>query len=91
MRLDPRPIQDREIDDFRRSLRECLDESLETTDEANETRFHRIRELVERLGDKDKTTWRNKVIDVRNWYNFAALELERESGKTLTQLEHLLT
>ena len=82
MQLDPRPVQDREIDDFRRSLRECLDDSLEVNDEANETRFHRIKALVERLGDETKATWRNKVIDVRNWYDFAAIELESETGKT---------
>jgi uncharacterized protein YPO0396 len=79
MRLDPRRVQDREIDEFRRALRECLDESLEHTDEANEARFLRIEALVKRLSDKDSTTWRNKVIDVRNWYDFAAQEIERET------------
>ncbi len=82
MRLEPRPVQDREIEEFRRALRECLDESLENTSEANEARFLRIQTLVERLADNEKTRWRDKVIDVRNWYNFAAREIERESGRT---------
>jgi uncharacterized protein YPO0396 len=81
MRLEPRQVQDREIDEFRRSLRECLDESLEHTDEANEARFVRVKSLVERLADKDRTSWRNKVIDVRNWYDFAAQEIDNESGR----------
>jgi len=81
MRLEPRPVQDAEIDEFRRGLRECLDESLEHTDEANEARFLRIKALVERLADKDRTVWRNKVIDVRNWYDFAAQEIDRETQK----------
>ena len=81
MRLEPRPVQDAEIDEFRRGLRECLDESLEHTDEANEARFLRIKALVERLADKDRSVWRNKVIDVRNWYDFAALEIDRETKK----------
>jgi uncharacterized protein YPO0396 len=81
MRLEPRPVQDREIDEFRRALRECLDESLEHTDEANEARFLRIKALVERLADKDRTAWRNKVIDVRNWYDFAAQEIDVETRK----------
>ena len=55
MRLVPRPVQDAEIDEFRRGLRECLDESLEHTDEANEARFLRIKALVERLADKDRS------------------------------------
>ena len=82
MRLEPRPVQDREIDDFQRSLRECLVDSLQASDEANETRFLRIQALVQRLGDQEKTTWRNKVIDVRNWFDFVALEVDRETGKT---------
>ena len=60
MRLEPRSVQDREIEDFRRSLHECLDESPENTDEANEARFLRIQKLVERLADKEKTRCRDK-------------------------------
>lgn len=81
MRLEPRHVQDREIEEFRRSLRECLDESLEHTDEANEARFVRIKELVERLADNDRKTWRDKVIDVRNWYDFLAQEVDGDTGK----------
>jgi len=81
MRLEPRLVKDGEIDDFRKSLRACLDESLEHSDEANEARFERIQKLVVRLSDKEKRTWRNKVIDVRNWYDFAAQEIQRESGE----------
>src|SRR6201999_1793270 len=58
MRLDPRLVQDREIEEFKRSLRECLDESLEHHEEANEARFQRIAALVKRLSDKDSTRWR---------------------------------
>jgi uncharacterized protein YPO0396 len=82
MRLEPRQVQDVEIEDFRRSLRECLDESLQNTPEANEARFARIQKLVERLGDKERTRWRDKVIDVRNWYSFAAREVEKETEAT---------
>ncbi len=81
MRLEPQLVKDGEIDDFRRSLRACLDESLEHSDEANEARFDRIQKLVVRLNDKEKRSWRNKVIDVRNWYDFAAQEINRETGK----------
>jgi len=80
MRLKPHLVKDHEIEDFRRSLRECLDDSLEQTPQAHEARFLRIKKLIERLDDNKKTTWRNKVIDVRNWYNFAAEEVERESN-----------
>ncbi|MDZ4820189.1 MAG: SbcC/MukB-like Walker B domain-containing protein [Planctomycetota bacterium] len=82
MRLEPREVYDRDIADFRRSLRECLDESLENTHEANEARFLRIKKLVERLADKENTRWRDKVIDVRYWFDFAAREVQKEDGKT---------
>ncbi len=82
MRLEPREVNDREIADFRRSLRECLDEALENSDAANESRFLRIKQLVERLADSNNTRWRDKVIDVRHWFDFAAREVESESGET---------
>ncbi|MGI9456814.1 MAG: SbcC/MukB-like Walker B domain-containing protein [Aeoliella sp.] len=82
MRLEPRHVQDREIEDFKRSLRECLDELVENSDEANEARFVRIQKLVQQLGDSEKTRWRDKVIDVRNWFTFAAREIEKETGDT---------
>ena len=59
---------------------------LQHTDEANEARFLRIKALVERLADKDRSVWRNKVIDVRNRYDFAAsahLSAREENPKLL--------
>jgi uncharacterized protein YPO0396 len=87
MRLEPREVDDLEIAGFRRSLRECLDESLETSDAANEARFLRIQKLVDRLSDKDNTRWRDKVIDVRQWYDFAAREIEKDGGKSRSYYE----
>ena len=87
MKLEPREVNDREIGEFRRALRECLDESLENTDAANEARFLRIKKLVERLSDKENTRWRDKVIDVRYWYDFAAREVQRDNGQTRSYYE----
>ncbi len=87
MKLEPREVNDRDIAEFRRGLRECLDESLENTDEANEARFLRIKKLVERLADKENTRWRDKVIDVRFWFDFAAREVQRSDGKTRSYYE----
>ena len=87
MRLDPKRVSDGEIERFRKSLRECMDESLESSKEANEARFLRIKSLVEKLSDKEKSAWRAKVIDVRNWYNFAALELNRETDEVCSVYE----
>lgn len=82
MRLEPREVADREIKDFKTSLRECLDDTFDASSEANEARYLRIEKLVACLGDTEKTRWRDKVIDVRNWFTFAAREVDRESGDT---------
>lgn len=88
MRLEPRPTKDPKISEFKRMLQECLDESLENTDEANEARFLRIEKLVERLADKERSTWRKWVIDVRNWFNFRAREIEIDNpDKTVSSYE----
>lgn len=60
------------------SLRECLSHSFEGTAEANEARYLHIAKLVERLRDEQR--WREKVTDVRRWFDFAAREIDRQSG-----------
>lgn len=87
MRLEPRPVKDREILDFQRSLRECLDDAMDGSDAANEARFLRIEQLINRLSDTEKTRWRDKVIDVRRWFDFAAREVDRASDNTLSYYE----
>ena len=87
MRLDPRRINDGEIEQFRRSLDACMDESLDSSKAANEARFDRIKSLVEKLADKERANWRNKVIDVRNWFNFVALEISRETEDVLSSYD----
>ncbi|MEO8498144.1 MAG: SbcC/MukB-like Walker B domain-containing protein, partial [Planctomycetota bacterium] len=85
MRLDARRVQDREIVEFQRSLRHCLDGAFEGTPEANEARFTRIESLIDRL--REESRWRDKVIDVRRWFDFAAIEIERETGGVQSRYE----
>jgi uncharacterized protein YPO0396 len=74
MRLEARLVRDPEITDFHRSLAGCLDESFEGSLEADEARFVRIKELISRLQNEER--WRNKVTDVRLWFDFAACEFD---------------
>lgn len=85
MRLDPRRVQDRDIIEFQRSLRHCLDGAFEGTPEANEARFTRIESLIDRL--REESSWRDKVIDVRRWFDFAAVEVQRETGAIQSRYE----
>jgi uncharacterized protein YPO0396 len=78
MRLEPRPVLDAEIKVFQGMLKECLAGTFESTPEADEARFARIEKLIERLRDEER--WRDKVTDVRRWYDFAAREIDEETG-----------
>lgn len=81
MRLEPTDVQDREIQDFRRDLSGCLTGTLDGSSEANEATFVRIEKFVAKLRDDGNTRWREKVVDVRNWFNFAAREIVKATGE----------
>jgi uncharacterized protein YPO0396 len=81
MQLETSDSSDREIQDFRRDLTGCLSNTFEDTAEVNELTFMRIQKLVDKLRDDNNSRWREKVIDVRNWFNFAAREIVRETGE----------
>jgi uncharacterized protein YPO0396 len=77
MRLEPRTVSDPEIKAFQSSLRECLGEV--SNDENDlETRFQRIEKLIQKLRDEER--WRDKVTDVRRWFDFGAREVELATG-----------
>jgi len=80
MRLEPLPTRDREIADFRQQLRDCTAGLLENTDEALEACYQRVEKLIQQLR-AENTRWRDKVVDVREWYDFAARETVRDTGE----------
>lgn len=79
MKLEARMVNDREIKDFRNELAVCLDDAFAASFEADEARFVRIEKLIHRLRAEER--WRNKVIDVRRWFDFAARELDDSTGE----------
>jgi uncharacterized protein YPO0396 len=79
MVLEPRPVRDAEVVEFQNALRECLAGTFEGTAEADEARFLRIQKLITRL--REEHTWRDKVTDVRRWFDFAAHELDNTTEK----------
>ncbi len=78
MQLETRSVRDPEIVEFQQTLAACLAELFDDDADANECRFLKIKELISRLREEDR--WRSKVIDVRRWFDFAAREIETESG-----------
>jgi len=79
MRLEPQPVHDREIHEFQQAMKECLAGTFEGTLEADEARYLRIEKLIVRLREEPK--WREKVADVRRWFDFAAREIDAASGQ----------
>jgi uncharacterized protein YPO0396 len=79
MVLEPRPVRDAEVVEFQNALKECLAGTFEGTAEADEARFLRIQKLITRL--REEHTWRDKVTDVRRWFDFAAHELDNTTKK----------
>ncbi|QDT32001.1 ATP-binding protein [Thalassoglobus polymorphus] len=72
IQLEPNRVNNHEIIEFQRQLRECVEGSFEDSAEANEARFVRIQKLVLKLQDEGHRRWRDKVVDVRNWFDFLA-------------------
>jgi len=83
IQLDPKRVNNHEIVEFQRQLRECVEGSFEDSAEANEARFVRIQKLVVKLQDEGHRRWRDKVVDVRNWFDFLANVIDE---KTLEQV-----
>ncbi|MCA9131746.1 MAG: hypothetical protein KDA45_01260 [Planctomycetales bacterium] len=79
MRLEPRQVADREIRDFQSQLRDCLNEHFDGDGAAAEQRFAHIERFIRRLREEER--WRDKVTDVRRWFDFSARELERLGGQ----------
>lgn len=79
MRLQAQQVRDREIVEFRQALYDCVSGAFDGTPEANEQRFLRIEKLIVRL--RDEESWRRKVTDVRNWFDFAAVEIDEQTGE----------
>jgi len=78
MQLEPKPVRDAEIADFQNSLNECLAGTFEGTLEADEARYLRIEKLIGRLREEQR--WREKVTDVRRWFDFVAREIDHATG-----------
>ena len=79
MQLEPRPVRDREIAEFQDALKECLAGTFEGTLEADEARYLRIEKLIVRLREEQR--WRDKVTDVRRWFDFVAREIDDATGQ----------
>lgn len=79
IRLEPKDSRDAEIRSFQSDLHGCLDNTMDGSDEANEQAFRRIEAFVEKLRSDENQRWRERVVDVRNWFNFVARVYDKET------------
>ncbi len=77
MQLVPDDVQDPEILKFKVQLRDCLANSDVNTLEAHEERYKEIEKLINDLRDDQ---YRNRVTDVRRWFDFYAAVIDSETG-----------
>jgi len=76
IRLLAEAVNDADIREFEAELRQCLSGSLNADELYNEQRFLQVKGLVDHLNEDPH--WAKRVTDVRNWFNFSAIELWRE-------------
>jgi len=96
IQIECNPAVSDTISDFRRELRACTDDALSGNldDSYSEEKFRQVAKILERLQGRPGMTdvdarWRNEVIDVRNWFVFAAAELWRNPAPgTDEEYEH---
>ena len=88
IRLEYDETYDSEIKNFRIQLKACTDGALTGTEDEQyaESKFLLVKAIIERFrgrpGETDNDErWRKKVIDVRNWFLFAASERWRETNE----------
>ncbi|MDX2108986.1 MAG: SbcC/MukB-like Walker B domain-containing protein [Verrucomicrobiota bacterium] len=77
IQLVPTRTDDLAVKEFRTLRKYALQDSLNETNEKAvlKERYHRIENLLSRLDENPD--WTNRVIDVRNWFNFRAEESYR--------------
>lgn len=82
MRLEATDVHDQEILAFRKELASCLNGTFSSSRQENDIALERIQALIQRFKAPDLERWRNKVMDVRNWFQFAAREIVSATGES---------
>ncbi len=77
--LEAQKAISQEIRAFRESLKNAIAGSMGDENSFNEAKFLQIKEIIERLQGREGNSevdkkWRSLVTDVRNWFDFSAME-----------------
>ena len=79
------PASDTEVRDFQTELRACISGGDDSGELYTEQKFLQVKQLVGRMIGREGQTeydarWSAKVTDVRNWFEFGAVERFRADG-----------
>jgi len=88
IQLDPQLVRRPEIVEFKQKLEQCISQSFEDTLEANEARFEKIQELVNKLKDEKHHRWRDLVTDVRQWFDFVANVIDKDTLESVSSYDN---
>jgi uncharacterized protein YPO0396 len=91
--LDAVQSNNKEIKEFKQTLKQITTGSIDENNTYNEQKFLQIKALIERFNaregfvDVDKK-WRKLVSDVRNWFDFSAIEKYISDGSQKEYYAH---
>ncbi len=79
IRLSIERAEDAEIRKFRLDLTDCLPDPGRQDDSLGLEKFEKIRNIIQMLSNPEERRWRLHVTDVRNWLDFSAEEIWRDT------------
>lgn len=85
MELEAQTGKSPQVNKFNQMLQDCIDQSFEASMAVNEDRYKKFEKLIVDL--KADTDWADRVVDVRNWFNFVAHEKRRIDDEKVAYYE----
>ena len=82
-----------EIKEFRQTLKQIISSAIDENNIYDEQKFLQIKELIDRFNGREGNSdidkrWRKLVTDVRNWFDFSAIERYMSDGSTKEYYAH---
>jgi uncharacterized protein YPO0396 len=87
IRLNSQAVQDPEIAEFKRMLRNCIPDVGSENPDENEFIFREIKKLIDRFSTPENERWTRKVTNVLRWLDFSVTEYDQESEAEIERFE----
>ncbi len=87
IRLNSQAVQDPEITEFKRMLRNCIPNVGSDNPDENEYIFREIKKLIDKFSTPENERWTRKVTNVLRWLDFSVTEYNQESEEEIERFE----